>query len=50
MADGRMECVPKKEIKECFFFIFIFFYSVEEDGNHAGGESVERERRNRTLL
>lgn len=28
-----MECVPKKEIKERFFFNdFFFFYLVEEDG------------------
>lgn len=29
MADGKMECVPKKEIKECYFFPIV---STEEDG------------------
>lgn len=31
-----MECVPKKEIKECFFFK-LFFYFRRGRGNHAGG-------------
>lgn len=43
MADGKMECVPKKEIKECFYFWFLsyfFFILVEDDGITSwGGES-----------
>lgn len=39
MADGKMECVPKKEIKECFFLfllIIIIFLFSRERWNHAG--------------
>lgn len=31
MADGKRERVPKKEIKECFFFK-LFFCILVEDG------------------
>lgn len=39
MADGKMKCVPKKEIMVCFFFVFfkLFFILVEKDGITLGG-------------
>lgn len=34
MADGETERVPKKEIKECFLFLFFFsiLFCIFEDG------------------
>lgn len=38
MADGKMECVPKKEIKECCFVFFkVIFYLSRGRWNLAGG-------------
>lgn len=31
ITDGKMGCEPKKEIKECLFFLIIF-YLDEKDG------------------
>lgn len=38
IADGKMGCVPKKEIKESLFFIV--FHSVEEDGITLGDDGA----------
>lgn len=37
ITDGKMECVPKKEIMECFLKK-LFFILAEEDGIMLGGQ------------